>query len=1138
MGTRWRPACLLALLTGVSMVSAEVGAPPPPAGMALVTLASAQPGCIVGSVNALARSQDGALFVGSNLLAVFDGLTWQRIDLPDGGRVLGLAGARNAPSASGDRMWIAAEHAFGYARKDSGDWHFHSLARALAETIPIVPSAAAIRDVQDSANGAFFVGRSDVLSWDGRHFRRWHLPAPERLRLLADERDPMVYQGGTGLVRFAPTPVVAWPTPALPEPSPVVGRQGLEGSDLLIFHQNAYARRGKSWARLPELSAELARRRAVCCTSLGAGHFAIGTLHGGIVLASSDGTVCRIVDTRSGLPDDNVHALLSDGADELIVGSGSGLCRITGILSESLFDHRTGLGSGRIERIVSDGGAVLLETDIGTYRLTPGAARQPAHFAKVAGPTERPRSSEESSPLAARSPLDLHRRYLAVRAPSTKLYGVYREDGSGAEPVPLDVPGLDSIGEITALGISRESGQEVLWIGGTVALLKCQGDFLRPAAMPGQPRLVEAPSSSPESAGMIRIHSGGRATFAYAEGPAFSAEASERFETFLFPADETWSPPLAVNRREVANPASGDHILHVRATDRFGRVGASLDVAFLVEPPWYLTANAFSIFAVAVLALAYGAFRWRLSVLERRNRLLDRIVAERTRELSLSNTAKSEFLENFSHEIRDPLNGIVNLCRLIGGTTNLPSEARRHAGSLQDCVEQFTRQIDQVLNSSKLEYGQTELIEESFAPAELLARLAKSHDCDALRAGCKVTVSVAASARNLFRGDVAKLQLILGNYLGNAFKYARGSEVQLRASAEHVTDGLSDVLFEVADRGPGVPADEQELIFKRFVRGSNAKRLGVPGTGIGLAACRAAAAVMRGSIGLESEPGKGACFFLHVPLRHAAAPPAVAGVADPGRRSQRDRLEPASGAGPLPLALVVEDQEYNRIVLADMLAQIGYAVTCAGTRAEALGSLDERPFGVILIDLQLAGDSGTELARELRARPNGGSAVLIGVTAGEADESQARCRSAGMDGFLSKPVTPEAIRSAVEGGIECYAARTSPVVDFDCLRRFARARNCTESAAVATFWRELRIELRTMGAAARHRRADEAAGCSHRVRSLAMLVGATDLAAVAGKMELSARQGIPPATLRPLVAAAVNLRSALQDGPPQHPARG
>ena len=401
------------------------------------------------------------------------------------------------------------------------------------------------------------------------------------------------------------------------------------------------------------------------------------------------------------------------------------------------------------------------------------------------------------------------------------------------------------------------------------------------------------------------------------------------------------------------------------------------------------------VFAVLVTAAAtiLAAYRRHTAALRRENEKLNRLVAERTHELELSNTAKTEFLETVSHEIRNPLNGLNGLLGLLK-RESLGVRARDLMDSVQACSQGLTRVFEEVLSHTRLEHGYIELQETSFSLRRLLQEVARSFAWQASQHGSRIQVELAPDFADDFFGDENKIKTIVGNFVGNAIKYAPGSPVELRAESHATAAGAFDVHLEVCDRGPGISPDEQKLIFRKFVRGADAKKNRVAGTGLGLATCRVLAQVLGGSVGVDSEAGHGAVFFLRVPLRRSAGPVATTPSA-------------------LVAALIVEDERYNQAVLRGIALELGYAPEIASNAEQAEVLLAQKKFDIIFLDWELPGLKGGDIARRVRSRPGGEKPVIIAMTAHDSAEIRQQCQLAGMDEFLRKPYDAERVRRRI-----------------------------------------------------------------------------------------------------------------------------
>jgi signal transduction histidine kinase/CheY-like chemotaxis protein len=574
-----------------------------------------------------------------------------------------------------------------------------------------------------------------------------------------------------------------------------------------------------------------------------------------------------------------------------------------------------------------------------------------------------------------------------------------------------------------------------------------------------------------------------------------------------------WSRPVHLHEREFTGLAPGRYTFTARRIDRYARAGEAVSYPFAVVAPWYLRWPAFAVDAGLLGLLGWGILRWRLRRLRAQRDRLDRLVNLRTRELELSNTAKSEFLENISHEIRNPLNGILGLVSLLKPERMAAGEGEV-ARSLRASAEHLRRVAEEVLDLSKLEYGDVRVEDRPFSLTRALRDVVELHAETARARGCPLSLSAPVSGGDRFLGDETKLRTIVGNFIGNALKYAPGAPIEVRADWAEEVDGMVQVVVAVTDGGPGLPAEEQELVFQKFVRGSGAKATGAAGSGVGLAICRTLARRMGGNVGVESpvgagvpgRPGAGASFHVWLPLRREREPGPAGG---------------ASGVG--EYALIVDDEEYNRTVLAGLVRELGYEPRVAATAGAAIAAAAEAGSEVIFLDLELGDGLGDDLARRLRALPGGAWPVLIATTGQDSAAARQRCASAGMDGFLLKPFDLDAVRGELAQVME----RRSREARRRAFELHARGGSGAPTDAADSAGRLLdaigaELDAIRAGITADDRNALRAA--AHRLRSLAALVWARDLKRVAVRFEQQA------ATLAPgeLTALAVAAAAAME----------
>lgn len=699
---------------------------------------------------------------------------------------------------------------------------------------------------------------------------------------------------------------------------------------------------------------------------------------------------------------------------------------------------------------------------------------------------------------------------------------------------PLRVPGIDDLGEATSLDVTRTGAGTVAWIGGKGGLLRLrlEGVGHLAATRDLEIREVEVGASGEADLHPARplavLPGAGRVAFGFsAAQPMETDPAGVFYETRLIGAESAWSPPDHKTVREFIGLAPGRYRFEARRVDRYGRIGRTASYAFIVLAPWYLRWPSLLGYGLLAVAAAFAVFRWRMRSLQAQANRLDRLVAQRTRELELSGTAKTEFLESISHEIRNPLNGILGLTRLLR-PARLPPEEGEIVRSLQTSAERLHRVAEDVLGHASLEFGAGTVANEPFALAPLLRSVRDAQAGPAALAGCVLRLKVPEDDEGIFFGDPGKIRTIVGNFVGNAIKYAPGGPVDITADWTYEDDGPAQVYLDVRDRGPGIPIEEQELIFQKYVRGSGAKASGAPGSGVGLALCRTLARRMGGSVGIESPifpaeaglPARGASFHLWLPLRPAPR------LADPAPGSPPPT--PAPTPGPRT-ALIVDDEEFNRIVLAGIARELGFRPIAAADAGAAVATLQaERP-EVVFLDLELPGMKGADVARLFRQLPGSRSAIQIATTGHDSARARESCRAAGMNGFLLKPFTVE----QVEGALAAAGARPGPAPRFRALELYARETGESEQTAqlrlVEAVDREVDV-IRTAGAdPASGREALRSAG--HRLRSLAALAGDAEANRLAARLEssaLTANAGDLAGLIAEVAAAAGRLKADLR----------
>jgi signal transduction histidine kinase/CheY-like chemotaxis protein len=525
----------------------------------------------------------------------------------------------------------------------------------------------------------------------------------------------------------------------------------------------------------------------------------------------------------------------------------------------------------------------------------------------------------------------------------------------------------------------------------------------------------------------------------------------------------------------------GGELLFTSATEAGGSVGgpssiATLEVAgrnWAVEfaptralaraqshfQSWLILAGGLLITALTA-AYVFGGWR-RTRQVAAANAALQEEVVERQRaevEAEAANRAKSDFLASMSHEIRTPLNAILGYTQLMQREARLLPEQRDAVAAINASGRHLLGLINEILDLSKIEAGRMELnpvdfdlktladeLTATFRPlcAEKRIRFRvgingaergihaastcelESYAVPNIDRAERMTVKRAdARAPMSVHGDESKLRQVLINLLGNALKFTRAGEVFLGIKA----DSEGRWLFEVIDTGLGIPEDEHEQIFKPFHQGKSARHQG--GTGLGLAIAHRQVALLGGALELQSERGFGSRFFFTLPL-----PPARADV-EPAAAPPSVRLAP----GQAVRVLVVDDHRENRDVLGGMLRQIGCEVWVAADAAEALAQTRAVEPAMVLLDLRLPDQSGTEVARRLLQDPSGCRAKIVMHTASALAKHRDEAMAAGCVDFIAKPVALERLCDCLERQLGVRFEALDSAVEADAHPRLGHQR--------------------------------------------------------------------------------------------------
>ena len=361
-------------------------------------------------------------------------------------------------------------------------------------------------------------------------------------------------------------------------------------------------------------------------------------------------------------------------------------------------------------------------------------------------------------------------------------------------------------------------------------------------------------------------------------------------------------------------------------------------------------------------------------------------------------------LAGFAHDIRTPLTGIIAIGELLS-TSELGERERRWVAALKEAAEHIVTLTTVVVDAARAGARRVTARRERFDARALAQSLAASCAARAQAKGLGCKTAIAAAFPGMVMGDPVRLRAAIENLIDNAVKFTERGDIVLRMSAARAGRDRTRLVFAITDSGIGMTAGELKRLFRPFAQGNEDIARTYGGAGLGLVLVKRLAEAMGGSLTVKSRPGHGSTFTLAVMVAADREAPAA------DRQASARQARRAAPARSLRI-LCAEDNPYGRVILKTILGELGHRAEFVGSGEAAVEAAARAGFDAVLMDVALPDIDGIEATRRIRALSGAAARIpVIAVSGRSSTEEEARAHAAGVNGYLTKPISPSKLNT-------------------------------------------------------------------------------------------------------------------------------